>query len=51
MNADRVSAENLPVPARVGEQNGARDLAEVAGDLAPMLVPRIVAGRCSSPRW
>ena len=44
MNADRVSAENLPVPARAGEQNGARDLAEVAGDLAPMLVPRIVAG-------
>ena len=43
MNTGRVSAENLPVSARVVEQDGGRE-DRVTGDLAPMLVPRIVAG-------
>jgi hypothetical protein len=44
MNTDGVSAENLPVSARIVEQDAARDASELTGDLAPMLVPRIVAG-------
>ena len=44
MNTGRVSGENLPVSARVIEQDGGREELGVTGDLAPMLVPRIVAG-------
>jgi len=44
MNADRVSADSVPVAARVAEQHSANDIDGPRKRRGPALAPRIVAG-------